>query len=133
MTMRVERSASHRQAVDRPRIWKIADEASHRISLMRKKDAHTMKASLSTRTATMPAAEATKSIRKPANLSLDSALLNEAKALGINVSRAAEAGIAQAVKRYKQEQWLKENASALASSNAYIEANGLPLARHRQF
>lgn len=81
----------------------------------------------------MPAAEATKSIRKPANLSLDSALLKEAKALGINVSRAAEAGIAQAVKRYKQEQWLKENASALASSNAYIEANGLPLARHRQF
>ncbi|UYG05545.1 type II toxin-antitoxin system CcdA family antitoxin [Halomonas sp. LR3S48] len=80
----------------------------------------------------MRAAEATKSTRKPTNLSLDSALLKEAKALGINISRAAEAGIAEAVKRHKQEQWLKENASALASSNAYVETNGLPLTRHCQ-
>jgi len=81
----------------------------------------------------MQTAEANKSTRKPTNLSLDSALLKEAKALGINVSRAAEAGIAEAVKRHKQESWLKENARALVSSNAYVEANGLPLARHRQF
>ena len=81
----------------------------------------------------MPAPEVTKPLRKPTNLSLDSALLKEAKALGINVSRSAEAGIAEAVKRHKQEKWLKENAQALASSNAYVEANGLPLARHRQF
>ena len=81
----------------------------------------------------MPAPEVTKPLRKPTNLSLDSALLKEAKALGINVSRSAEAGIAEAVKLRKQENWLKDNARALASSNAYIEANGLPLARHRQF
>jgi len=81
----------------------------------------------------MQANQATKSIRKPTNLSLDSALIEEAKALGINVSRSAEAGIAEAVKLHKQKQWLKENTSALASSNAYVEANGLPLARHRQF
>ena len=81
----------------------------------------------------MPTPEVTKPLRKPTNLSLASALLKEAKALGINVSRSAEAGIAEAVKRHKQEKWLKENANALASSNAYVEANGLPLARHRQF
>lgn len=81
----------------------------------------------------MHAADATKSARRPTNLSLDSALLNEAKALGINISRSAEAGISEAVKLYKQEKWLKENAKALASSDAYVEANGLPLARHRQF
>ncbi|MGS2743220.1 type II toxin-antitoxin system CcdA family antitoxin [Halomonas sp. LS-001] len=81
----------------------------------------------------MLASEITKSTRKPANLSLDSALLKEAKALGVNISRSAEAGIAEAVKRHKQESWLKENAQALASSNTYVEANGLPLARHRQF
>jgi len=62
----------------------------------------------------MQSAQATKSIRKPTNLSLDSALLKE-------------------VKLHKQQKWLKENARALASSNAYVEANGLPLARHRQF
>ncbi|MGN8160034.1 type II toxin-antitoxin system CcdA family antitoxin [Salinisphaera sp. RV14] len=81
----------------------------------------------------MRAAETAKSTRRPTNLSLDSALLKEAKALGINVSRSAEAGISEAVKRHKQQQWLKENTGALASSNAYVEANGLPLIRHRQF
>ncbi|PCM43404.1 type II toxin-antitoxin system CcdA family antitoxin [Marinobacter sp. ANT_B65] len=81
----------------------------------------------------MHAAETTKFIRKPTNLSLDSALLKEAKVLGINVSRSAEAGIAEAVKLYKQESWQKDNANALVSSNAYVEANGLPLAKHRQF
>jgi antitoxin CcdA len=81
----------------------------------------------------MQAAEATKPSRKPTNLSLDSTLLKEAKSLGINVSRSAEAGIAEAVKLYKKANWLKDNASALASSNAYVEANGLPLAQYRQF
>ena len=81
----------------------------------------------------MQTVETTKPIRKPTNLSLNSELLKEAKALGINVSRSAEAGITEAVKRHKRDRWLKENANALTSSNAYVEANGLPLARHRQF
>lgn len=71
--------------------------------------------------------------KKPTNLSLDSALLKEARELGINISRSAEAGIAEAVQWHRQQQWLEDNADALASSNAYVEAQGLPLARHRQF
>lgn len=81
----------------------------------------------------MHSAEPIKQTRKPTNLSLDSALLQEAKALGINVSRSAEAGIAVAVARSKRERWLKDNEGALRSSNKYVEANGLPLSRHRQF
>lgn len=81
----------------------------------------------------MQATETTKPTRKATNLSLDSDLLREAKAFGINVSRSAEAGIAEAVRKHKRELWLKENAAALDSSNAYVAANGLPLARHRQF
>lgn len=81
----------------------------------------------------MQAVEKVKAGRKPTNLSLDSDLLREAKSLGINISRSAEAGIAAAVKKQKQAQWLKENAAAINSSNAYVEANGLPLARHRRF
>jgi len=76
---------------------------------------------------------AIKATRKPTNLSLDSSLLKEAKALGINVSRSAEAGIEEAVRRSKRERWLKANADALASSNAFVEANGLPLAKYRRF
>jgi hypothetical protein len=31
------------------------------------------------------------------------------------------------------KRWLADNAEALASSNLFVEASGLPLARHRQF
>ncbi len=31
------------------------------------------------------------------------------------------------------EDWIAMNAGALASSNAYVEKHGLPLAPHRQF
>ena len=78
-------------------------------------------------------AEANRTTRKSTNLSLDRDLLTEAKALGINLSRSAEAGIADAVIQNQRERWLKDNAAALASSNSYVEVNGLPLARHRQF
>lgn len=75
----------------------------------------------------------TTATRRPTNLSLDSTLLTEAKALAINVSRAAESGIQAAVLEKKRKLWLKENAAAIKSSNLYIEENGLPLSRYRQF
>lgn len=81
----------------------------------------------------MRADQISRPVRKPTNLSIDSALIIEAKELGVNVSRSAEAGIAEAVNQHKRAKWLKENASALASSNAYVEDNGLPLSRFRQF
>ncbi|WP_170413190.1 type II toxin-antitoxin system CcdA family antitoxin [Ruegeria arenilitoris] len=71
--------------------------------------------------------------RKPTNLSLDSALLSEAKALKVNLSRAAEEGVRIAVAEAKAEQWKAENAEALKSSNAYVEQHGLPLDSFRQF
>jgi antitoxin CcdA len=49
----------------------------------------------------MHPSEKVKTHRKPTNLSLDNELLREAKALGINVSRSAEAGIEVAVRRQK--------------------------------
>lgn len=71
--------------------------------------------------------------RRPTNLSLDPDLVQDARTLGVNLSQAAEAGLRQAVARAKAEQWKLENAEAIASSNAYVEANGLPLAKYRQF
>ena len=72
-------------------------------------------------------------IRKATNLSIDPDLIEEAKALGVNASRAAEAGVREAVRAAKGEAWLRENAEAIASSNAWVEKNGLPLAKYRQF
>ena len=51
----------------------------------------------------------------------------------INVSRAAEAGLREAVRKAKAAEWQRENAEAIVSANAWVEANGLPLARYRQF
>jgi antitoxin CcdA len=71
--------------------------------------------------------------RKPTNLSLATGLVAEARALGVNVSQAAEVGIAAAVARRRQERWLQENQAALHSSNAFVDAHGLPLARYQAF
>ena len=73
------------------------------------------------------------STRKATNLTLDAALLAEAKALSVNVSRAAETGIAEAVRAEKERLWLEENREALESSNAYVKEHGLPLAKYRMF
>lgn len=72
-------------------------------------------------------------VRKATNVSLDRALVEEARSLGINLSQACEQGIAQQVAKQRAERWLDENRAALESSNAHVEAHGLPLARFRQF
>jgi antitoxin CcdA len=71
--------------------------------------------------------------RKATNLTMDSGLLDEARAYGVNLSRAAEAGLRDAVRAAKAEAWRQENRAALDSANAWAEANGLPLAKHRLF
>lgn len=73
------------------------------------------------------------SVRKAANLSIDVDLLVEAKALSVNISRAAEAGIAEAVRAEKERRWKEENREALESSNRWVEEHGVPLAKYRQF
>ena len=40
---------------------------------------------------------------------------------------------AHEVSQRRAERWRAENRAALESSNAYVEANGLPLARYRGF
>ena len=71
--------------------------------------------------------------KKPTNLSLDQDLLREAKALGINLSQAAETGLRRAVAEARAAEWKRENATALQSSNEWVERHGLPLDTHRRF
>ena len=74
-----------------------------------------------------------KSARKAANLSLDSELLTQARELDINLSRAAEDGIAKAVKAERKRRWLEENAEAIKAHNEYVAKHGLPLEKYRMF
>ena len=75
----------------------------------------------------------TGSTRKATNVTLTEVLLTEAKALHINISQAAEVGVALAVAEKRAELWLEANRSAIQSSNSYVDQNGLPLASHRRF
>lgn len=71
--------------------------------------------------------------KKATNITLAESLLTEARELRINVSQAAEAGIARAVADKRAEIWLKENAKAFDCWNNYVEKSGLPLEQYRSF
>ena len=74
-----------------------------------------------------------RSARKAANLSLDANLVASARELDINISRAAEDGLTRAIKTERERRWLDENAEAIRLENEYVEKNGLPFAKYRQF
>ena len=71
--------------------------------------------------------------KKATNLTLDASLIEEARTIDVNLSRAAEEGLRVAVRQARGDRWRAENAEALASSNDWVEEHGLPLARHRAF
>ncbi|MCL2636684.1 MAG: type II toxin-antitoxin system CcdA family antitoxin [Betaproteobacteria bacterium] len=71
--------------------------------------------------------------KKATNVSLAEPLLAEARELRINISQAAESGLARAVAEKRAELWVAENAKAFDCWNAYVEKNGLPLAKYRSF
>lgn len=71
--------------------------------------------------------------RRATNVSLPSDLIAEARALGVNVSRACETGLAEEVKAAREAKWIEENWEAIQSSNRWVEEHGLPLAEFRPF
>ncbi|WP_320200188.1 type II toxin-antitoxin system CcdA family antitoxin [Agrobacterium sp. rho-13.3] len=72
-------------------------------------------------------------VRKAANLSLDNVLVEQARELKINISRAAEEGITHAIKAERERLWRLENAEAIRLENEYVEKHGLPFAQYRKF
>jgi antitoxin CcdA len=71
--------------------------------------------------------------RRATNVSLSSDLVEQARELGVSVSRACEAGLAAEVKKAREAKWIEENWEAIQSWNAWVEEHGLPLAKHRMF
>lgn len=71
--------------------------------------------------------------KRATNLTIDPVLLDEARALNINLSATFEASLRDAVRKLKAAQWLEENCAALEGYNAWVEKNGLPLEKYRQF
>jgi len=73
------------------------------------------------------------SAKRPTNLSLNAAVLDLARELGMNISQTVDALLAAEVRRRYYERWNADNAEAIAHYNERIEREGLPLARHRTF
>lgn len=71
--------------------------------------------------------------RRPTNLSLDARLVEEAKELGINLSRASEEGLAREIKAELERRFLDENREAFEEYNRYVAEHGLPLEDDRLF
>ncbi|WP_390624516.1 type II toxin-antitoxin system CcdA family antitoxin [Rhizobium terricola] len=71
--------------------------------------------------------------RKTVAVILDQSLIAEACDFSIDVSHAAEDGIAQAIEAEKERRWRIENAHAIRAEKEYIEKHGLPLANYWQF
>lgn len=72
-------------------------------------------------------------MRAKVNLTLDPQVAAEARELGLNMSRLAEEAIARAAKEERHRRWKEENRAAIDEYNDYVEKNGLPLAKYRQF
>ena len=71
--------------------------------------------------------------RKPTNVSLPSDLLERAKELNVNVSRASERGLREEVQEMEAREWAEQNAELVKAYTAMVEREGLPLAKYRTF
>lgn len=66
--------------------------------------------------------------RRKTSLTLDAALLDDARALGLNVSALADEALRRAVSEARRQRWLEENAAAFEAQADWHARNGHPLA-----
>lgn len=71
--------------------------------------------------------------KKSANLSINSDLIVQAKALKINLSKLLEEKLAIAIAVQKEELWLQENKEAIENYNEHVSQKGLFSDRLRRF
>jgi len=63
--------------------------------------------------------------KKATNLSIDGALLDQARKLGINLSQALEETLRARIRQDRQRQWLEQNRSAIDEYNRRIGKQGV--------
>jgi antitoxin CcdA len=62
--------------------------------------------------------------KKAVNLSVDAALLQEARDSDINLSATLERALEEALRRHRRERWLAENKQGIAAYNEQVDAHG---------
>ena len=66
--------------------------------------------------------------RRSVNMTIREDVMASAKALHLNASRAAEAGIVQAIREARERQWRNQNRAAIEQHNARISKDGVLIA-----
>jgi len=74
-----------------------------------------------------------KAPKKAVNLSVNSDLLEKARALDVNLSGELEARLAEVVRKAEQQRWLEENREAIEAHNNRIAKHGIWSAGKRRF
>lgn len=69
--------------------------------------------------------------RKSVNLSMDTGILDEARRVGINLSKVSEAAVRSAAQAEADRLWKIEHADWIRANNEWVEEHGLPLADFR--
>ncbi len=64
-------------------------------------------------------------LKRPTNVSIRSDLIEQARALDINLSQEFENHLAEVIRRRRAEQWLRDNREAIEAYNRHIERDGL--------
>jgi antitoxin CcdA len=64
-------------------------------------------------------------LRKPVNLSARKELLDEARKLGLNLSRLFEEALDARLRESRVRHWQEENRAAIEAFGRYIERNGI--------
>ena len=62
--------------------------------------------------------------RRSVNLSIRTDVIEAARSLSLNASRAAEAGIAEAVRKAREREWLEQSGPAIDAYNERIKKHG---------
>lgn len=65
-----------------------------------------------------------KSVKRAANVSVRSDLLDSAREAGLNLSATLESALERALAEEKRKRWRQDNREAIAAYNDYIEQNG---------
>lgn len=71
--------------------------------------------------------------KKPTNLTVNSDLLSQARALEVNLSAVFEQALAKEVRRLRAKAWLAENQQAIKAYNADVDEAGTFSAGLRSF
>ncbi|MBF9059816.1 hypothetical protein HKCCSP123_11545 [Rhodobacterales bacterium HKCCSP123] len=71
--------------------------------------------------------------RAKVNLTLDAEVVETARSLGLNMSRLAEAAIADTARIERNRIWREENQSSIDAYAEEVATNGVPLAGFRSF